>query len=64
MQCLSHLRQAKSEYDGYRWASIFHRKLEEAGLDLMKHDEATLAQQLMKQPFALVETYCFDGGDQ
>ncbi len=64
MQCLSHLKQAGNEFDRYRWANIFHRKLDEAGLALAKHDEATLAQQLMKQPFALVETYCFDGGEQ
>lgn len=64
MQCLSYLKQAGSEYEGYRWATIFNRKLDEASLSLKDHDETTLAQQLMKQPFALVETYCFDGGDQ
>lgn len=64
MQCLSHLRQSGSEYDGYRWANIFKRKLEELNLGLKQHDEAILAQALMKQPFALVETYCFEGTDQ
>ena len=63
MQCLSHLRSG-SEYDGYRWANIFKRKLDELNLVLKEHDEATLAQALMKQPFALVETYCFEGADQ
>ena len=64
MQCLSYLKQPGAEYEGYRWANIFRRKLDEAGLNLNQYDEATLAQNLMKQPFALVETYCFDGNDQ
>ena len=63
MQCLSHLRSG-SEYDGYRWANIFKRKLDELNLVVKQHDEAVLAQALMKQPFALVETYCFGGADQ
>jgi len=64
MQCLSYLKQGGGDYEGYRWANIFQRKLEEAGLDIMQHDEAAIAQVLMKQPFSLLETYCFDGDDQ
>lgn len=59
MQCLSYLKQEGSEYDSFRWAKIFHQKCHDLGLNLEHHDEAVVAQQLMKYPFALVDTYCF-----
>ena len=59
MQCLSYLKQAGGEYDTRRWACIMRQKCADLNLDLDSHDEAILAQHLMKYPFSLVDAYCF-----
>lgn len=59
MQCLSYLKQSDGEYEVFRWAKIIRQKCQDMNLNIEQHEEATVAQQLMKYPFALVDTYCF-----
>ena len=59
MQCLSYLKHQESEHETYRWAQIIRQKCHDMNLSLENHDEAVVAQHLMKYPFALVDTYCF-----
>lgn len=64
VQCVAHLKQKDNEYESFRWANIFRQKLYDMNIDLEQHDEVVVAQQLMKYPFALVETYCFEGANE
>lgn len=58
-QCLSYLRHQGDEFQERRWAGVFRQRCTDMNLSLSQHDEAVLAQKLMKFPFALLEAYCF-----
>jgi hypothetical protein len=58
MQCVSLLRQT-ADYDEYRWAGIFRQRCTDVGSQIESEDESRIAQRLMKQPFALIDTYFF-----
>jgi hypothetical protein len=58
MQCLSYLKQGDS-YDDFRWASIFKARCAELSIEVEKHPESWVAQQLMKVPFKAVDGYFF-----
>jgi hypothetical protein len=58
IQCVALLKRS-SDYDDFRWANIFRLRCEELSIDLKKHDESWVAQQLMKVPFKLVDSYFF-----
>lgn len=57
VQCLTLLKN-DDEAREQRWAKIFRQRLADQHLDL-KHPETWLAQQLMQQPFAIVDRYFF-----
>lgn len=58
VQCLA-LLKANDEIGDQRWARIFQHRLSELHLELDKHPETWLAQQLMRHPFAIVDRYFF-----
>lgn len=58
VQCLS-LLKANDEVGDQRWARIFRQRLADQHLELEKHAETWLAQQLMRHPFAIVDRYFF-----
>ncbi|RWO60520.1 hypothetical protein [Mesorhizobium sp.] len=60
MQCLSVLKQAEAEDpDDWRWQKVFHQRMENSGIDLEKHSESWIAQQLLRHPIATVDQYFF-----
>ena len=60
MQCISYLKKSDGSYDEFRWANIFRVRCNEMSLDLDRHDESYIAQQLMKVPFRLIDGYFFE----
>jgi hypothetical protein len=58
VQCLSLLKQ-DANYDDFRWAKIFRQRMNEQGIDLDKHHEVWIAQQLMRHPLTVLGTYFF-----
>lgn len=59
MQCIAYLKRNDGSYDDLRWANIFRVRCEELAIDLTKHDESYVAQQLMKSPFRVIDGYFF-----
>ncbi|UYN99125.1 MAG: hypothetical protein KIT02_14515 [Devosia sp.] len=59
MQCIAYLKRGDGAYDEFRWANIFRIRCEELAIDLSKHDEFYIAQQLMKSPFRVIDGYFF-----
>ncbi|TPN02783.1 hypothetical protein FKO01_49195 [Mesorhizobium sp. B2-3-3] len=58
MQCLSVLKQAEDP-DEWRWQKVFHQRIENNGIDLKKHSESWIAQQLLRHPIAAIDQYFF-----
>lgn len=58
VQCLAILKNA-DEAEDLRWARIFRQRLVDQHLELDRHPETWLAQQLMRHPFAIVDRYFF-----
>jgi hypothetical protein len=64
MQCLSLLKYGGDEYDSYRWAKILRQRCADMSMDVKKHEESWMAQQLMKHPVSVLDKYFFkDGAD-
>lgn len=56
VQCLSILKNA-DQMEDQRWERIFRQRLADQHLDLKRHDETWIAQQLMRHPFGVVDRY-------
>ncbi|RWP73215.1 hypothetical protein [Mesorhizobium sp.] len=64
MQCLSLLKQGEDHND-FRWANIFRQRMIDQSIDLDKHHEAWIAQQLMRHPISIIDSYFFgDKGNE
>jgi hypothetical protein len=59
VQCLTLLKK-EEEVGEQRWARIFRQRLIDQHLDIEKHQETWLAQQLMRHPFSIVDRYFFE----
>lgn len=60
IQCVAHLKSGTGDYEDFRWAHIFRARCEELSININTQSESWIAQQLMKHPFKLIETYVFD----
>jgi hypothetical protein len=58
MQCLSILKTDNGSGE-LRWANIFRQRMGDQAIDLAKHDESWIAQQLMRHPVSLIDRYFF-----
>ncbi|NIJ37201.1 hypothetical protein FHR22_001885 [Sphingopyxis panaciterrae] len=58
VQCLAILKNTE-EAEDLRWARIFRQRLADQHLELDRHAETWLAQQLMRHPFSIVDRYFF-----
>lgn len=59
IQCLALLKK-DSSYDEFRWANIFRARCDEMSIDIDQNAEAWIAQQLMRHPLKLIDTYIFE----
>lgn len=58
MQAIRVLREG-DDYNDYRWASVFHQKLQNMELKIDSMEEYKLAQTLLHSPLSLLEQYIF-----
>ena len=58
MQCLSLLKHGGEQFD-YRWAHIFRQRMADQGIDIGSQEEAWVAQQLMRHPITVLDSYFF-----
>lgn len=58
MQCLSLLKQT-DEPEEWRWQRIFLQRMADSGIDLDKHSESWIAQQLLRHPITTIDQYFF-----
>ena len=58
MEAIQVLKESDT-FEEYRWAKIIKQQCHNMGIDFEKHANHSLAQQLLKYPFALMEKYVF-----
>lgn len=63
VHALQRLKEGQDEYENQRWAQVILMKLHNSGWELKEHDAYILAQRLMKQPLAILDTYVLKGKD-
>lgn len=63
MQCVRALKDS-NDFDEYKWARIFRQRLHDLHVNLNDNDESWIAQSLMREPAALLATYCFGEDEQ
>jgi len=57
------LKDARSEFEDYRWATVFLRQIHNRDINLDSEDAYKIAQQLMEYPLILLKTQDVFGGD-
>lgn len=58
MQCLCDLKEVEDREE-WKWQRIFTQRMADAGIEIGKHAEAWIAQQLLRHPYASLEQYFF-----